>query len=964
MVSSAVESCTVRQDSTSHDKRASLNLSLMEAADATVQYCVPAVPSILSSFSDPIRGLSPYRLELCLPSGESSLKVLTCASSRSFCSFSSVLRVLCSVLRVFSSVLRILGAMSEPGASADLSERSAHECKRKEGYTSIYKAEHSEWQIIYRGKKPTDGGMRIAIETARRNPRSRLKSFEWDDDQARVSFEVPVSGANARRQVVRLLKAALTGKLADDFDHADLELVVDEGVEGSRKIPKLASVASSATEATGSVAASSVFSSTAVGSVAGAPFLSNNAVVEDAAAVQLRFRVLELLSRPSVENWVPRPGLEHASGTFGSVSWAFHPRLQRDVAIKTLGDASASAQGNIHFLQELEGLIAARGHPCLIQILDVVCTSSTAIGFVFSRLGPSLDKLMDTYPLKKQIKGKRGADPWPFTLPVFREAFAGLWSGLVFLAGRRLAHSDIKPANICVATQEAPWEKFVLCDFGNASLRTDGCHFVWPRRLTEKAEGVKVCTLPYRAPELLFGMADYGLSIDVWSLGVVMVEAAGNEPLFHKLQSEGALRQHLRDHGDTTGDLSTLKALPWGTEKDWIRRGGALVPEKALKFLGERGDMLVRGVLRLDPATRLTAQAALAHPFFHPSLELMVFFSSDAAAAASEGFAAAAPKEGPHPTVLQGARGECQLAWGRLDKDVLAALRGDPYWSQDWDRDWDAPCGTRNAKDRARMKKELPEVGSCASKAREREYCKIQLCGHAGKFLRQSCCDMSCDQPFPVVAATAWLEAFKTANEPVWKWLDDAFHKGPMSKFSGQDLGENGKEILSLSSRDWFGNVPSLQLSQLWQHKENQHFDGGAAIILLVVTLDGHRALQFFTETGETQAIELGPGAVYLTSACGICHQVGYDGVKVQGRKLPDLGEVGISIAWRTCLFRRSPYTAVRPGPEAVWREFNRVLRAMHSKFTFALPSMRQYQTAVPGAAQAVCAKPVPSKTS
>ena len=78
--------------------------------------------------------------------------------------------------------------------------------------------------------------------------------------------------------------------------------------------------------------------------------------------------------------------------------------------------------------------------------------------------------------------------------------------------------------------------------------------------------------------QIFFCMYDYGAQIDVWSLGVVMVESAMNEFLFHELQTEKEFREFFRSYCDTRGDLSRLKGLQYGPEADWKAHDWTLVP--------------------------------------------------------------------------------------------------------------------------------------------------------------------------------------------------------------------------------------------------------------------------------------------------------------------------------------------------------------------------------------------------
>ena len=188
------------------------------------------------------------------------------------------------------------------------------------------------------------------------------------------------------------------------------------------------------------------------------------------------------------------------------------------------------------------------------------------------------------------------------------------------------------------------------------------------------------------------------------------------------------------------------------------------------------------------------------------------------------------------------------------------------------------------------------------------------------------------------------MEAFKVANERIWEFLDANLQHGPMKHWSADDLGANGLEILEIPPRDWFGHTGTVQATKLFKRAEPSHFDPGTAILLMVVTMDSERTLTLFpAEDGTPQKVHMHPGMVYITSACGISHQVSYDGRSESGRSLPDLGDnIGLSLAYRTSLFRRSPYPNVPPGPLPVYKEFRRVLRLMHSKFCFKLPTMTQ----------------------
>ncbi|KAG5498792.1 hypothetical protein JKF63_03081 [Porcisia hertigi] len=173
-----------------------------------------------------------------------------------------------------------------------------------------------------------------------------------------------------------------------------------------------------------------------------------------------------------------------------------------------------------------------------------------------------------------------------------------------------MVHRDIKPSNILLR-DEKDAEEAIVCDFG---LARAGLHnMTEPLDLTDY-----VVTRWYRPPELLL-MCSYSYPIDIWAVGCVMAEYAMQRPLFagrdyiHQLQFV----------------LSSVPITGVGfIERSSSSAGLANMNEIAKKYKGTRplpqllsklpkdGLDLVTKMLAFEPSKRITAQEALAHPFF------------------------------------------------------------------------------------------------------------------------------------------------------------------------------------------------------------------------------------------------------------------------------------------------------------------------------------------------------------
>lgn len=151
--------------------------------------------------------------------------------------------------------------------------------------------------------------------------------------------------------------------------------------------------------------------------------------------------------------------------------------------------------------------------------------------------------------------------------------------GVQYLHLHNIVHRDIKPENVlCVSKR---WPLHVkMADFGLANFAEDGT--------VKEKTNVMIGTPGYVAPELVRGQS-YGPPVDMWACGVLLyIMLSGRMPFFGR------------------DDAAVMRM---------IARGHYEFPDREWATISEGAKSLVRGLLQVAPDKRLTADAALQHPF-------------------------------------------------------------------------------------------------------------------------------------------------------------------------------------------------------------------------------------------------------------------------------------------------------------------------------------------------------------
>jgi len=274
-------------------------------------------------------------------------------------------------------------------------------------------------------------------------------------------------------------------------------------------------------------------------------------------------------------------------GTYGTVFKAKNNESGEIVALKKvqLDDddegVPSSALREICILKELK-------HENVVRLYDVLHTErKMTLVFEYCEMD-----------LKKYFDQCGGSIPHETTKSFLHQ----LMKGLDFCHGKHILHRDLKPQNLLINKNN----ELKLADFGLA--RSFG--------IPVHCFSAEVVTLWYRPPDVLFGAKHYSTTIDTWSAGCIFAEISNSgAPLFPGSDVDDQLRKIFRVLGTPTQDnwpgvhkLPEFKPFAaYPGRPNWA----TLVPH-----LNRAGHNLLSKLLVCNPMERLTAAAALKHPYF------------------------------------------------------------------------------------------------------------------------------------------------------------------------------------------------------------------------------------------------------------------------------------------------------------------------------------------------------------
>jgi serine/threonine protein kinase len=282
-------------------------------------------------------------------------------------------------------------------------------------------------------------------------------------------------------------------------------------------------------------------------------------------------------------------------GSYGEVFKAIDSRTQEVVAIKRIRTHSKTEGLSGYTMRELD-LLQKFAHPCIVRVKAIVFLPKYA-NIVMEYLPYTLHDIIRDFRKAKTLL------PLSYT----RQLLYQLLCGVAMMHSKSVIHRDLKPENLLLSEDQT---RIKIADLGFA--RTIGpC----PQSYT-----AEVCTLWYRAPEILLTNGFYGKPSDVWAIGCIFAELLTLVPIFS-------------GHSELDQLNIIFQRLGNPTQQSWpgfsrVLEESVNVPQngqtgyRLVNFVkgnspGDAGVDLLYRMLALDPGARITPIQALQHPYFN-----------------------------------------------------------------------------------------------------------------------------------------------------------------------------------------------------------------------------------------------------------------------------------------------------------------------------------------------------------
>ncbi|XP_074324934.1 cyclin-dependent kinase C-2 C-like [Apium graveolens] len=221
-------------------------------------------------------------------------------------------------------------------------------------------------------------------------------------------------------------------------------------------------------------------------------------------------------------------------------------------------------------------------------------------GIIASKLSCSIYLVFEY--MEHDLAGLLSCPDIKFTEAQIKCFMQQLLCGIEHCHSQGVMHRDVKTSNILVNNEGI----LKIADFGLANFTA---------RYNKEPLTTRVVTLWYRPPELLLGSTNYGVSLDLWSVGCVFAELFTGKPFLKGKTEVEQLHKMFKLCGTPPEEYWKRYKLPLAGMFKPQYRYESMLRERCKEF-PETALNLIENFLSFEPHKRGTATSALNSEYF------------------------------------------------------------------------------------------------------------------------------------------------------------------------------------------------------------------------------------------------------------------------------------------------------------------------------------------------------------